>query len=299
MKRIFRNLFLLTVFLIGTHAIYAGEPFLSNLSVEADDPLYTTYAAQMERSEFTLDQGYHLQFYKPEEGLKLTTDTAGDWLTGFKLGDEFVYKIEDMAKPPQVTLSYTDMVQYTYFPFEDIQVEATFLVYSSHFAIQELQISNKRDTEIELEIYSILDNSYRIFEQIEIMSGGDAVSFFHEELPDTWVLSHGVPYVDNVKNIFLVSEESPQITTYESFGNENINLPRQVTLSTPAKYLVEGRVLHSDGSRCRHPFPESEISVFINNDRDHILNHSSPKYGTSRANITGYGSYSIDLGSFP
>ena len=69
MNQIFRYTFTLAIFLAGSLTIYSGEPFLSNLNVQAEDPLYTTYAAQMERSEFTLDQAYHLQFYQPDEGL--------------------------------------------------------------------------------------------------------------------------------------------------------------------------------------------------------------------------------------
>ena len=36
-----------------------GAPYLSHLQATASSPLYTTYAAAMERSEFTLDEGYH------------------------------------------------------------------------------------------------------------------------------------------------------------------------------------------------------------------------------------------------
>ena len=38
----------------------AQRPFLSSLQATKDAPLFTTYAAAMERSEFTLDEGYHL-----------------------------------------------------------------------------------------------------------------------------------------------------------------------------------------------------------------------------------------------
>ncbi|NIW47926.1 MAG: hypothetical protein GWN14_21665, partial [candidate division Zixibacteria bacterium] len=37
----------------------AGQNYLSNLSASKDDPLFTTYAAALERSEFIVDEGYH------------------------------------------------------------------------------------------------------------------------------------------------------------------------------------------------------------------------------------------------
>jgi hypothetical protein len=44
----------------------------------AADPVFTTYAAPLHRSEYLVDQGYHLRFYSPPEPLAFTTDTAGD-----------------------------------------------------------------------------------------------------------------------------------------------------------------------------------------------------------------------------
>jgi hypothetical protein len=49
------------------------RPFLSSLQATKDDPLFTTYAAAMERSEFTLDEGYHLTHYDTSRGIEFTT----------------------------------------------------------------------------------------------------------------------------------------------------------------------------------------------------------------------------------
>ncbi|MCK4297417.1 MAG: hypothetical protein KAX28_12275, partial [Candidatus Marinimicrobia bacterium] len=59
------------IFLLGlTDLPFAQEKitYLSNLSATKDSPLFTTYAASMERSEFTLDEGYHFLFYDSSRG---------------------------------------------------------------------------------------------------------------------------------------------------------------------------------------------------------------------------------------
>ena len=94
-----------------------SEPVLSNLNATVDSPIYTTYAAALERSEFTLDEGYHFLFYDSSRGLDFITDTGGDICLAFKRGAEYIYELENLAKPPIITVNYPDMVRYHYFPF--------------------------------------------------------------------------------------------------------------------------------------------------------------------------------------
>ena len=120
----------------GSLAAQVTQPYLSNLRATKESPLFTTYAAAMERSEFTLDEGYHLMFYDSSRGIDLITDNAGVWSVGFRLGSRFVYALRDMAKPPVLTASYPDMVKYEYAPFDSIRVNITFVVHSSRMAVQ-------------------------------------------------------------------------------------------------------------------------------------------------------------------
>ncbi len=122
--------------------VLADGSYLSNLKATRDSPLYTTYAAAKERSEFILDEGYHLRFYDPELGIDFTTDTAGDWCVAFRKGSQTVYALKDMFREPVITVSYPDLVTYHYFPFENIRVEVTFLVFSSRMAVQEVNMRN-------------------------------------------------------------------------------------------------------------------------------------------------------------
>ncbi len=67
------------------------KPFLSSLAAPQGAPLYTTYAARMERSEFTLDKGYHFVFYDSTRGADFTNEMAGDMCVAFKRGSKYVY----------------------------------------------------------------------------------------------------------------------------------------------------------------------------------------------------------------
>ncbi|HLB57347.1 MAG TPA: hypothetical protein VJL60_00885, partial [Gammaproteobacteria bacterium] len=83
-----RSVFIVVLF---SFVFYAQQkPLLSNLNATKNSPLYTTYAAAMERSEFTLDEGYHFLFYDSTRGADFITDNAGDWSLGFRKGTKYV-----------------------------------------------------------------------------------------------------------------------------------------------------------------------------------------------------------------
>jgi len=70
----------LLITLVLTAASIAGAqargPYLSNLKATRSSPIYTTYAAPMERSEFTLDKGYHFVFYDSTRGADFANETG-------------------------------------------------------------------------------------------------------------------------------------------------------------------------------------------------------------------------------
>jgi hypothetical protein len=62
--------------------------FLSDLSGTDASPLYSSYAARIEHSEFMLDKGYHFVFYDSTRGADFTNEMAGDICVGFKTGSD-------------------------------------------------------------------------------------------------------------------------------------------------------------------------------------------------------------------
>jgi hypothetical protein len=274
------------------------KPFLSDLHVTAHDPLYTTYAAAMERSEFTLDEGYHFVFYDTTRGAEFTTDNAGTWSVGFRKGNRFVYEVESMAQRPVITASYPDMVRYEYAPYADVHIDATFLVQSSHCAVQDLAITNTGTARIVLDVIPFLRNGARAFSDVTPLPAQRAVAFQHEELPDSWVLEHKVPFVDKVHNVLVFSTPPDRISSFRSYRWGSVEIPQEVHLDRSPGFVVWGSITHSNKERCMHRTKRVQMAVMLNGDPKRLLLDNAPTWGIADPNIRSYGYYSIELGNF-
>jgi hypothetical protein len=67
------------ILLLATIAaqVSPGQPFLSRLQATKDSPIFTTYAAVRERSEFIIDEGYQLVWTDSAQSLKFGSDHGG------------------------------------------------------------------------------------------------------------------------------------------------------------------------------------------------------------------------------
>ena len=92
----------------------AESLFLSHLNAGPNDPLYTTYAAPLSRSEYFVDEGYHLNYYSPELGVTWSTQKAGDMALAWRLGKMAVAATRDFYRRPVVHRSYTDLAEVEY-----------------------------------------------------------------------------------------------------------------------------------------------------------------------------------------
>lgn len=290
---------ILAVFFLSDGIIAGDEDFfLSDLNATKNSPLYTTYAAAMDRSEFTLDQGFHLKFYDPDRGIELQTDTAGDWCLAFKRDADFAYKLGDLFMEPVITTSYPDLVRYHYYPFEDIRVDVFFLAYSSRIAVQDVTLTNEGEQPSDFKMYAFLRNDHRVFNNVQLSESKNMIAFTHEELPDGWVLSHNIPYVTPVYDAFMMTEPADRLTSYRSYKWGDVSIPHQVNLDKDQQYVVWGKMAHQSGERCRHAHPKPQLMVFLGNDRSRLLTETAPRWGSTNQNITGYGFYGIELGNF-
>jgi hypothetical protein len=111
----------------------------------ATDPVFTTYAAPLHRSEYLVDEGYHLRFYAPEEPLAFTTDTAGDWGLSFRLGSETAHAVGQYAVRPRIDVSLASLARVSFQPFAGLDAQATFAVWSSRVAVLDLVLTNATD----------------------------------------------------------------------------------------------------------------------------------------------------------
>ena len=274
------------------------RPFLSHLHATKDSPLYTTYAAAMDRSEFTLDEGYHMSFSDSSRGIEFTTDNAGRLSLGFRKGNTFVNAIAGMAHAPVITASYPDLVKYSFAPFPDITVDASFLVYSSRAAVQELTVTNTGTQRAKVDLLPFLQNTDRAFNNVVLLPQQQAIAFSHEELPDGWVLEHGVPYVDKVHDLLAFSSRPERMSSFRSYRWGGVEIPQVIDLARSSVYAVWGRMTHAGGERCQHRDPSPRMTVYLNNDRSRLLIENAPRWGNSETNVNASALYGVELGNF-
>jgi hypothetical protein len=294
---VFRSL-LLSCLLTGSLAAQVMQPYLSNLRATKDSPLFTTYAAAMERSEFTLDEGYHLVFYDSSRGIDLVTDNAGIWSVGFRKGSRFVYALRDMSKPPVVTVSYPDMVRYEYAPFDSIRVNITFVVHSSRMAVQEVAITNELHERTTIDVIPFLQNPDRAFNDVSLLVPQKTIAFTHEEFPDSWVRDHGVPFVERVRDLFVFSHQPDRLSSFRSYRWGGVEIPQTIEMNKKPVYTVWGRMTDRSGERCLHRTPPPRMLVLLNGDRKRILIENAPRWGNTESNINAYALYGVELGNF-
>ncbi len=182
----------------------AAQLPLGNLNVTANDPLYTTYAAPLLRSEYFVDEAYHLNFYTPAEGVKYTTDTAGEFALAWRLGKMVVVASKDFYRGPVIHRSYTDIVEVEYWPFTTVEVRETFVVYSSRLALLDVAVTSHSSQPQDVVAIAYYQNAEPV---------GDAelqdrrrVLFTHTEPPERWFETPQPRYEKNFRDIFLLSE---------------------------------------------------------------------------------------------
>lgn len=193
----------------GGSTARAQSAFLSNLSATRHTPIYTTYAAALERSGFVLDEGYHLRYYDPEQPIEYVTDKAGSWGISFALGNRWVSAVKDMAAEPVITTSYGDIVRYNFRPFAAVRVHATFLVYSSRIALNDVVLENTGSRTITVTAATYIRGA---LSNAAAQPDG-SIHFAHREPPDNWTMQQKQPHVTNVSNVVMFSAKPGRVVT--------------------------------------------------------------------------------------
>lgn len=156
---------------IGFHISSAQSPVLSDdylkINAKANDPLFTTYTAAMERARLYGDRGYKMIYYNDSEPLRYTSDKAGSFYNIWMINDVVISNVGEFHKKPAVKASFPDMAIIEYMPYDGIKVRETFFVYSSRIALADLQISNisKRSQKVTLyPVYDLGNKNIRILD---------------------------------------------------------------------------------------------------------------------------------------
>ena len=200
-----------------------ARSFLSNLNAGQHFPLYTGYAAAMERSAFTLDEGYRLQYDLDSLGADFITDNAGDLGFAFRENNKWVYRVSDMNVKPVITLSYPDMVTYHYYPFKNIRVEISTVVHSSTAAFWQMNITNESSEIKKINLASFINKKQDAFKNTRVLAKDGKIYFTHIEEPDGWTKDHHLPMVDSIRDLFQFSSNvSSAVCVNDLSFNENI-----------------------------------------------------------------------------
>ena len=249
------------VIMILTGTLHS-QAYLSNLEAGKDDPIYTTYAAPLSRSEFIIDEGYTFKWYDLHDGIDFETDNGGSLCIGFKLNGEFRYYLNEFFTEPLITTSYSDLVKYYYYPFEGIRVEIFFDVYSSRIAIQDINITNESGSDEELIVYSFFYHHTDEITDVSIIDPEyDGFVFQHKERPDGWTTSHGVPYQEDLINVYIIDSKADDFGAYTHLVDSSFSITNMHGNS--GRYSGQNTAFFSDvlNNRLSNTIPSADVKI--------------------------------------
>ncbi|MFO8130403.1 MAG: trehalase family glycosidase [Bacteroidales bacterium] len=189
--------FLVLILALATQ--HSTGQYLSNLHAGRNDPVFCTYAAPVERSRYTIDQGYRFDF----SALKMVSQQGGEWGLTFRKDGLCRSGTETYHKGPVITTSYADLCRYYFYPYRNLRVEVFFNVYSSGIAWQEVRILNESKNPEDLYFWSWLHFSKGNAEKPAVLENRKGSGCIHHIERDDWMKSHNIPYAEHLRDIFL------------------------------------------------------------------------------------------------
>ena len=203
--------------------------FLSNLDATKTDALFTTYAAPLGRSSYTMDQGYQFSWNDEDNGAEFISKDGLNFGLAFFKGVEPRFRLNEMYREPVVTVSYSDLVSYYYYPFRDIRVDVFFDVYSSQSAVADIRIKNEGAFTAEINIAPYLyfpagDTVNDILHQAPF----DFYSFSVMKTRDEWMKEHSIPLAEELQGFIAGDtrfDSTLSFVTCKSKPAQNIHDP--------------------------------------------------------------------------
>ncbi len=185
-----------------------SDPFLT-LDAQSDDPLYTTYAAAMERSRLYGDKAYKMDYYTDENPLNYSSDHAGSIYAVWRINKVIVDQMSEYHKRPVVTASFPDMALLEYMPFNKVKVEETFFVYSSKSALVEMHITNTGNDSLTIDLYPTFTYSSNVFLANRYRSDLNGFQTYRKETRKrvTSNLYKGYPYPTEWHDLFAINKD--------------------------------------------------------------------------------------------
>jgi hypothetical protein len=186
----------------GPRASDRGQPALDapfwGAAGGPDGASFATYAAPLHRSEYLVDEAYHLRYYAPQSPLVLTTDTAGDVGLTFLRGGQIVHATGDYAERPRLTKSLASAATLEFKPFADVDAHALVAVWSSRVVTLSVRLTNRSDRPVGLALLAWHRTSGDTPTRFSL--DGSGLAFQHEEPRDNWSESPPPAYVNRFDN---------------------------------------------------------------------------------------------------
>lgn len=269
------------------------KPFLSNLNVGSEDPLYTTYAAAMERSSFILDQGYEFSFWDTEAPMRMRSKTGGSLGLDLRIGGQLISSPAQMWQSPRISLSYPDMLYYDYKPVDGLNVKGKALVQASNVLVMEWELKNESSVKKEIQLLPLIENEYRPFRAPKKTAGG--MHFYHEVYPDGWTLSHNLPFHDTLQNVLLLSEQPDTWASLNARNGLSTGMPFDLRPDLRSVYQLNGRVLSAEGARIMDRSPLLRLQAMFEDDDSILITENSPLWGSLEASINTDAYFRMEL----
>jgi hypothetical protein len=201
-----RRIIFSTVVMICLFSSTLPAQFLSNLDATKADALFTTYAAPQVRSSYTNDQGYQFLWNDEENGAEFISKDGLNFGIAFSFGKDVKFRLKELYREPVVTVSYSDLVSYYYYPSGDIRVEVLADVYSSTSAISDIRIKNEGIFSAEFTV-----SPYLYYPSVDTINDFvhqgpfDFYSFTMKKSRDGWMKEHSIPLAEEFQG-FLAGD---------------------------------------------------------------------------------------------
>ncbi len=206
-----RRLVFILIFLLY---IFGDRPIWMNLNATADDPLYTTFTALPGRSNYFVDEGYHLQFYEGDRPIALTTDTAGDFSFLWILRGMRLYELKEYFSKPVIKTALADYADLSFKPFSTISARMKLFLPSSRALVLDFVFKNTSSWKESLTFVVLIEKENRGL--VELRKNREGLIFFHREDWRKWFGTPVEGYSEWFSNALFAAPAPSRILSYRS-----------------------------------------------------------------------------------
>lgn len=265
---------------------------LSTLEFTSKDAIYTTYAAPQSRTDYKTDQAYELMWTNPEKSIGFQSKSGGEMGMLLTCGQEVRTSLCQYSSEPVICGTFSDLVKLTYKPFVNLNVEATFCVYSSNACIMEYSVTNTSGSAISILLYPY-------FMRNQGISGinttpGSGFTFKHDIPRDGWMVEHAIPVAEHYTDAFICSDKPLSMGIYDSMPsssdllkgklNDVHNRPSGKLLLLQQPLLLQSgetrtyRIIRYTHDASKVTDPENKARALVNIDLANIFRESEAAY---------------------